>query len=79
MQQAIGDDHTDELLEAAETAKQRAKDAAQEAVRQKEAAEATAARRSTNVELKRRIAGTATGAALGGYPAYEVLRHLPAP
>lgn len=76
LQQAIGDDHADELLEAAETAKQRAKDAALEAVRQKEAAEANAARHSANAKLRRTVAGTAVGAALGGYPAYELLRHI---
>ncbi|MGA7523558.1 MAG: hypothetical protein WBW84_13985 [Acidobacteriaceae bacterium] len=72
LQQAVGNDHADELLEAAETAKQRAKDAASEAAQKAEAAQSTADRQASNVKLKRYVAATA----LGSIPGFELLRHL---
>jgi hypothetical protein len=76
LQQALGDDHADDLLRAIETTKQQAKDAAVNAVHQKELADANAARQNANVRLRRIIAGSAAGAALGSIPGYELLRHL---
>jgi hypothetical protein len=72
LQQALGGDHADELLEAAETAKQRAKDAAETAARQTEGAQSQAERQAANVKLKRYVAGTV----LAGVPGFELLRHL---
>ncbi|MGA7524257.1 MAG: hypothetical protein WBW84_17535 [Acidobacteriaceae bacterium] len=72
LQQAIGDDHADELLEASEAAKQRAKDAASEAAQKAESAQADATRKAANVNLRRYVAT----AALGGIPGFELLRHL---
>jgi hypothetical protein len=72
LQQAVGEDHADDLLRAIETTKQRAQEAAENAARQSEAAQSQAARQSSNVKLKRQIAV----AALGSIPGAGLLWHL---
>jgi len=76
LQQALGPDHADDLLRAIETTKRQAQTAAEAAVRQKELADANAARQTANVKLRRTIAGSTAGAVLGSIPGYELLRHL---
>jgi hypothetical protein len=58
LQQAVGD-HADDLLEAAETAKQRARDAAEVAALQTEKAQSAAQRQASNVKIARYVAGSA--------------------
>ncbi len=72
LQQAVGEDHADDLLKAIETTKQKAQDAAQNAVKQTESAVANAAHRAHAVNLKRYAAGSV----LAGVPGFELLKHL---
>lgn len=72
LQQALGDSRADDILEAVESAKQRAKDAAETAVRKTEAAQADAARSASNVKLRRTILESTLGGGLG----FELLKHF---
>jgi hypothetical protein len=72
LQQAVGEDHADDLLKAIETTKQKAQDAAANAVRQTEGAVANAAQRADAVKLKRYAAGSV----LAGVPGFALLKHL---
>jgi hypothetical protein len=72
LQQALGEDHADDLLKAIETTKQQAKDAAGNAVKQTEAATTKAGQQADAVKLRRYVAGTV----LAGVPGLELLKHL---
>jgi hypothetical protein len=72
LQQALGGDRADDLLRAIETTKQKAADAAENAVKQTEAAASKAAASTDTVKLRRYVAG----AALAGIPGFELLKHL---
>ena len=75
LQQALGDDHADDLLKAIETTKQSAKDAAENAVEQTEAAVTKAEQQSSAVKTRRLIGG-AVAASAGATPALAWLKHL---
>jgi hypothetical protein len=73
LQQAVGEDHANDLLKAIETTKQKAQDAAANAVKQTEGAVANAAQRVDAVKF-RRNAAVLTG--ITGVPGFKLLKHL---
>lgn len=75
LQQALGDDHADDILTVIETSRQRAKDAAENAVRQTEQAVANAEQKAAAVKTRRLIGG-AVAASAGAPTAWEWLKHL---
>jgi hypothetical protein len=75
LQQAVGEDHADDLLRKIETTKQQAQDAAENAAKQTESATAKAVQRTAAVRRNQTIATTAAGG-IGAGTAWAWLKHL---
>lgn len=75
LQQAIGDSRADELLKSIETTKQSAQDAAENAVKQTEAATANAVQRTAAVRRNQTIGAAAAGS-VGAGGGLAWLKHL---